>query len=57
MSRYRVTFYFVDEYEVEADNEDKAVALAYKMCRQHFYPIVDEQEIECLDGDTENEEA
>lgn len=57
MKRYRVTYYFDEEFEVEASNEGEADDKAYALLRDFTNMIPSETEIDCLDEEDEDGES
>lgn len=50
MRKYRVTIYFSEIYEVDAENEENAKEKAdKKLGNLNVIPLPDDYEVECLD--------
>lgn len=55
MKRYRVTYYFDEEFEVEAEDEREADDKTYAMLKAFTNMIPNETEVECLDEEEDDE--
>ena len=56
MANWRVTFTTYEDYDVEAETEDEAIAIAERLftnnrCRPIANTWYDERDVECLDED------